>query len=61
MTTIDSIIIPGLTELAERMRACRAELAALRRLHRLALAAQKAEIRSRSALPDEKEGGNRDR
>lgn len=38
----ETLIIPTLDELSERIRACRVELAALRKLQRLARAAQEA-------------------
>ena len=48
MSRTDPIPLPA--ELAERIRACRDELAALRRLHRIALALRAADdARSRRA------------
>jgi hypothetical protein len=53
----DTIVLPPPAELESRIRACREELAALKRLHRLALAAQAArDARKRPRLSTKKGG-----
>jgi hypothetical protein len=57
----ETIVLPTPEELVKRIRACREELAALKRLHRMATAAQAARNAShrRSNLTRKKRGGDK--
>jgi hypothetical protein len=53
----EKISVPRLSQIEERIRACREEMVALKRLHRLALAAQALQEASRRRSPRENEEG----
>jgi len=53
----DKILVPPLSQIEDRIRACREEMVALKRLHRLALAAKAVqEVSSRRPSGEKEEG-----